>query len=92
MSGSALRGQVMDSIHVILPKVLARDAEDAALEISENMRLMEDLGLISVATLELMLELEEALDIQIDVEEIEPTDLASLGALADFIAGHVAED
>jgi acyl carrier protein len=56
------------------------------------MRLMEDLGLISVATLELMLELEEALDIQIDVEEIEPTDLASLGALADFIAGHVAED
>jgi acyl carrier protein len=75
-----------------LPKVLARDAEDAALEISENMRLMEDLGLISAATLELMLELEEALDIQIDVEEIEPTDLASLGALADFIAGHVAED
>jgi acyl carrier protein len=62
------------------------------LEISENMRLMEDLGLISAATLELMLELEEALDIQIDVEEIEPTDLASLGALADFIAGHVAED
>lgn len=82
----------MDSIHVILPKVLARDAEDAALEISENMRLIEDLGLILVATLELMLELEEALDIQIDVEEIEPTDLASLGALADFIAGHVAED
>jgi acyl carrier protein len=82
----------MDSIHVILPKVLARDAEDAALEISENMRLMEALGLTSVATLELMLELEEALNIQIDVEEIEPTDLASLGALADFIAGHVAED
>ena len=82
----------MDSIHVILPKVLARDAEDAALEISENMRLIEDLGLILVATLELMLELEEALDIQIDVEEIEPTDLASLGALADFIAGHMAED
>ena len=72
--------------------MLARDAEDAALEISENMRLIEDLGLILVATLELMLELEEALDIQIDVEEIEPTDLASLGALADFIAGHVAED
>ena len=50
--------------------MLARDAEDAALEISENMRLIEDLGLILVATLELMLELEEALDIQIDVEEI----------------------
>jgi acyl carrier protein len=82
----------MENIHVILPKVLARDPGDAALEISEGMRLMEDLGLTSVATLELMLELEEALEIQIDVEEIEPTDLASLGALADFIAGHVAQD
>jgi acyl carrier protein len=92
VSDGALRGQVMDSIHVILPKVLARDAEDAALEISENMRLMEDLGLTSAAMLELMPELEEALDTQIDVEEIEPADLASLGALADFIAGHVAED
>ena len=35
----------MDSIHVILPKVPAWDAEDAALEISESMRLVEALGL-----------------------------------------------
>jgi len=82
----------MENIYVILPKVLARDPADAALEISEGMSLMEDLGLTSVATLELMLELEDALEIQIDVEEIEPADLASLGALADFIASHVAED
>jgi acyl carrier protein len=92
MSDSALRDRVMESIHVVLPKVLARDAEDSALEFSDSMRLMEDLGLTSVATLELMLELEDALEIQIDVEEIEPADLASLGALADFITGHVAED
>jgi acyl carrier protein len=75
-----------------LPKVLARDPGDAALEFSDSMRLMEDLGLTSVSTLELMLELEDTLEIQIDVEEIEPADLASLGALADFIAGHVAAD
>jgi acyl carrier protein len=56
------------------------------------MRLMEDLGLTSVSTLELMLELEDALEIQIDVEEIEPADLTSLGALADFVAGHVLAD
>jgi acyl carrier protein len=92
MSDSALRDRVMESIHVVLPKVLARDAEDSALEFSDSMRLMEDLGLTSVATLELMLELEDTLEIQIDVEEIEPADLASLGALADFIAGHVAAD
>ena len=80
----------MESMQVILPKLLARDAEDAALELSESMRLMEDLGLTSVSTLELMLELEDALEIQIDVEEIEPADLTSLGALADFVAGHAS--
>jgi acyl carrier protein len=91
MSDSALRERVMESIHVVLPKVLALDAKDAA-ELSERTRLMEDLGMTSAATLELMLELEDSLDIQIDVEEIEPADLASVGALADFVAGHVEAD
>ena len=92
MSDSALRERVMESMHVILPRLLARDGEDAAVEFSDSMRLMEDLGLTSAATLELMLELEDTLEIQIDVEEIGPADVASLGALADFIAGHVAAD
>ena len=89
MSDSALRERVMESIHVVVPKVLALDA---AVELSEQTRLMEDLGMSSTSTLELMLELEDALDVQIDVEEIEPSDLASLGALADFIAGHHLAD
>jgi acyl carrier protein len=88
MTGSALRAQVMEGIHVVLPKVLAREADDAVLELSEHTRLMEDLGLTSAATLELILELEEGLDIQIDIEEVGPADLASIGALADFVAGH----
>lgn len=92
MSDSALRERVMESMHAILPKLLARDGEDEALEFSDSMRLMEDLGLTSAATLELMLELEDTLEIQIDVEEIGPADVASLGALADFIAGHVVAD
>ena len=28
------------------------------------------------------------MDIQIDVEQIQPDDLASIGGLADFVAGH----
>jgi acyl carrier protein len=92
MTDSALRERVMESIHTALPRVLARDPAGPGLELTDGMRLMEDLGLTSVSTLELMLELEDDLEIQIDVEEIEPADLASLGALADFIAGHVAED
>ena len=92
MSDSAFRERVMESIHLILPRVLAPETGGAAPEYSESMRLMEDLGLTSVSTLELMLELEEALEVQIDVEEIEPDDVASLGALADFVAGHAVAE
>lgn len=88
MSDSALRERVMESIHVVLPKVLSLDT-DAAAGLSESTRLMEDLGMTSTVTMELMLELEDALEIQIDVEEIEPADLACIGALADFVAGHM---
>jgi acyl carrier protein len=87
MSDSALRVLVMESIRVVLPRV-APDAGAEVLEVSDRTRLMEDLGLTSAATLELMLELEESMDIQIDVEQIQPDDLASIGALADFVAGH----
>jgi acyl carrier protein len=87
MSDSALRVLVMESIRDVLPRV-APDAGAEVLEVSDRTRLMEDLGLTSAATLELMLELEESMDIQIDVEQIQPADLASIGALADFVAGH----
>lgn len=88
MGDSAPRERVMESIHVVLPAVLSLDT-DAAAGLSESTRLMEDLGMTSTVTMELMLELEDALEIQIDVEEIEPADLASIGALADFVAGHM---
>jgi acyl carrier protein len=88
MSDIAVRERIMESIHVVLPKVLSLDA-DAAAGLCESTRLMEDLGMTSTVTMELMLELEDALEIQIDVEEIEPADLASVGALADFVAGHM---
>jgi acyl carrier protein len=90
VTGSALREQVIENIHVVLPKVLARGTDDAVPELSDHTRLMEDLGLTSAATLELMLELEESMDIKINVEEIGPGDLASIGALADFVAGHAS--
>ena len=88
MSDSALRERVMKSIYGALPQVLARGGQEGP-ALSEQTRLMEDLGLTSATTLELMLLLEEAMDIQIDVEEIQPDDLASLGQLADFVAGHL---
>jgi len=88
MSDSAARERVMEKIYVVLPEVLAADPAGRP-ELSEKTRLMEDLGFTSAATLELMLGLEEVLDIQIDVEEIQPGDIACLGGLADFIAGQM---
>ena len=88
MSDSTVRERVMESIHVVLPKVLSLDT-GAGAGLSESTRLKEDLGMTSTVTMEMMLELEDALEIQIDVEEIEPADLACIGALADFVAGHM---
>jgi acyl carrier protein len=88
MSDSALRGRIMESILVVLPKVLSLDTDTAA-GLSESTRLMDDLGMTSTVTMELILELEDALEIQIDIEEMEPADVASISALADYAVGHV---
>ena len=89
MSDSAARERVMETIYVVLPGVLPVGPEGSP-ELSEKTRLMQDLGMTSAAALELMLGLEDVLDIQIDVEEIQPDDVACLGGLADFIAGQMA--
>jgi acyl carrier protein len=83
-----LRRRVVASIGTLLPKVLKRDVPDPP----EDTRLFDELGLSSASTLELLLELEEDLDIQIDVEEIDQTDLASVGTLADFVSAHALTD
>jgi len=82
-----LRERVVGGMVALLPRVLKRDVAD----LSEGVRLF-DLGLGSASTLELLLELEEALEIQIDVEEIAEGDLESVGTLADFITKHALTD
>jgi acyl carrier protein len=79
-----LRQRVLDSMADVLPRLLQSEERD----LPENTRLMEDLGLTSTTTLELVLELEDSLDIQIDVEDIDQENLASIGTLADYIATH----
>jgi acyl carrier protein len=83
-----LRQRVVDSIGTLLPKVLKRDVP----AMPETTRLFDELGLSSASTLELLLELEEDLDIQIDVEEIDQGDLASIGSLAEFVSAHAITD
>jgi acyl carrier protein len=52
------------------------------------MDMADELGLSSSLGLELLLEVEEALGIQIDVEALRPDELRTVGELATFIAGH----
>ncbi|HEY3869843.1 MAG TPA: acyl carrier protein [Actinocrinis sp.] len=88
-AGGELRERVVESIRLLLPRVLKREVPALA----EEACLVDELGLTSSSTLTLILELEEHLDIQVDVEDIGQDDLMSLGAMADFVAGHaITED
>ena len=80
---TALRARVVDTLGVLLGRMLGKD-----LDVSEGTRLFDELGLSSSKTLELLLSLEEELDIQVDVEEIDRRDLASVGSLSDFVVAH----
>ena len=69
-------------------------AEVAALkrevsEASESTNLMEDLGMSSTTALELVLELEEALEREISVEDMGREDFDTVGTLASYVAGNL---
>ena len=85
---TTLPQQVVDSMTALLPRVLGRELPDLA----EDTSLFDELGLSSVTTLELLLELEDVLEIQVDVEDIDQDDLRSVGTLADFVTGHAVTE
>lgn len=85
---TGLREQVIGDLSVLLGRMLDRKLPD----VTPDTRLFDELGLSSSKTLELLLFLEEDLDIQVDVEEIERRDLATVGSLADFVVAHTVED
>jgi len=74
-----LRQRVVDTMVAILVRLL-----ELREPVTEDAHLADELGLSSSLTLEL----EERLEIQIDVETMNPDELHTVGALATFIAGH----
>jgi acyl carrier protein len=88
LASAELRPRVFDSISRLLPRVLSREIP----VISEDMKLMSELGMRSASMLELLLEIEDDLDIQIEVEDIDDAAMTSVGDLADFVAGHAITD
>jgi acyl carrier protein len=79
----ALRARAVDAITTQLHRLLKRDGP-----ITEDMLMAEHLGLSSSLGLELLLEVEEMLQVQIDVETMDPERTRTVGELATFVAGH----
>jgi acyl carrier protein len=77
------RQQVVDTMVAVLGRLLERPEP-----VTEDMRLMEELGLSSTLGLELLLELEDQLLILIDVELMDQDQMRTVGDMATFVAGH----
>lgn len=77
------RQRVIAAMSTILMQLLERDEP-----VTEQMRLMDELNVNSLLALELLLRLEEQLEIQINVESLDPDRMVTVGDLATFIAGH----
>lgn len=84
----ALRSQIVEHIFTLLPRVLKREVTEP----TEEMNLMNDLGMSSTTALELVLELEEALEREISVEDMNREDFDTVGTLATYIAGNLIEE
>src|SRR5690606_24255039 len=78
------RQRIVDHIRDLVPRLVRREIPD----ISEDQKLMGDLGLTSSTTLELLLELEDALEIQINVEDIDEDNAGTVGKMADYIVAN----
>lgn len=80
-AGTAARRPVVDAIVRALAEVL--DQEDA--ELSEDTRLFDDLGLGSMAVLELLLVVEESTGVAVDPEDLDIDHLRTVGSFADYM-------
>jgi 3-oxoacyl-[acyl-carrier-protein] synthase-3 len=79
-----LRTRVVETLGVLLGRMLGGELP----AVSEETRLFDELGLSSSKTLELLLALEDELDLQVDIEEIDRRDLATVGTLCDFVVAN----
>jgi acyl carrier protein len=79
------RDRLVGSICALLPRVLNRDVPEA----TASTELMAGLAMSSTTALELMLELEENLEIEISVEDLDRTDFATVGSLADYVGANI---
>ncbi|GAA2698693.1 MULTISPECIES: acyl carrier protein [Actinoplanes] len=75
------RAAVVDHVIDAVVAVLNRDS----VQVTEQTRLMDELGLDSTNVLELLMHLEDRLDIMIDSDTLEQHHFESVGTLADYV-------
>ena len=80
--------RVVAAIRDLLPRVLKRDLDG----VTPDTALMDDLGMSSTSALELMLELEEALLVEISVEDLERDDFETVGSLAAYVVRNLPSE
>lgn len=78
---STERGKTVAVIISALSEVLGEPLPDA----TEETRLFDELHLDSTSVLSLLMALEDGLDLTIDPESLEPSDLDSVASLADYV-------
>lgn len=79
------RTGVIEHIRQSLTVALGREIAD----LHETTMLFEDLGLESLGTLELLLNLEDTLGIEVDPEDLEMAVFRTVESLADYVTGRL---
>lgn len=75
---------MQETIKKILSEV--KDTPAAAIPLSDDTDIINDIGLDSLQMVTFMLKLEEELDIQIDFDSLDFSTLMSVGSLCDFLS------
>lgn len=78
------RQEVIAHIEVALSEVVDHEVSG----LSEETRLFEDLQLDSTSILELLMSLEDTVGLEIDPEELDISDFASVGSMTDYVFAH----
>lgn len=79
------RQEIVKHIETALSEVLEREISGVAPET----RLFDDLHLDSTSVLELLMSLEDTVGLEIDPEQIDINDFASVGTLTEYVSGAV---
>ncbi|MFE2753739.1 phosphopantetheine-binding protein [Actinosynnema sp. NPDC059335] len=79
------RERIVDAITTVLSEVLAYELP----EVTEGSRLLDDLGLDSTGVYELLMELEEALEVEFDTDNLERAHFETVRSLTDFVAAEM---